>query len=128
MREKHLFEFTGEKIAEAAKAQADYHAGRLDYWREEYEQAADTIRKTAKIDFREVAVTGGSRFEAVICYGDPGALARLDEACRKIMTHKQAHERFASDARIYATQGDRCYELETADVHYYRLGGGPLEE
>jgi 2-iminoacetate synthase ThiH len=128
MREKHLFELPADKIAAGAKAEAEYHRKREAYWKEEYAASLEIVKNTASLEVKEVSVTGGVRAQVSVKYGDPAAYSRMDEAFGKIARHREAAERFETDAKTYGTQGGRMYELDTADVHYYRLGGGPREE
>ncbi len=129
MRDKHSFRFTAGQITAAAKAEAEYHHGRAEHWRQVFDQATARIKDTASIEFQEYPVTGGKRFQAVVKYGDPGAYEKMNTAGGKIDSHRQAADRFATEARVYGSQhADREYELDTADVHYFRLGGNPREE
>jgi 3-keto-L-gulonate-6-phosphate decarboxylase len=128
MREKHLFQFNAKAIADAAALEAKYHRDRERYWKQEQADSLKIVQKTAKIVVKEVAVSGGTRPEVTLDYGDASAQIRMNEAFYKAANHRQAAERFETDAKVYGTQGERVYELETADVHYYRLGGGAREE
>lgn len=123
MRDKHTFQFQADQIAKAAKIEAEYHRQRNLFWGAELEKAVAVVKKTARIEVKEFAITGGVRFDVAVEYGDPSAYRRMQEASEKAYRHRQACERFETDARIYGTQ-DRVYELSTEDVHYYRLGGG----
>lgn len=122
-RQEHRFQFSASVIAQAAEAEATYHEVRYNWWAEEYRAAVERVKATASVEIRTYAVTGGERADVVVNYGDPAAYKRMGEAFQKIQEHRQAAERYRSDARIYATQGDRTYELDTVDVYYFRLGG-----
>jgi hypothetical protein len=126
MREKHTFKFRAKVIADAAQEEASYHREREGYWRIEYEESWAKVKQTAHIEFRESQHTNGSHMEAYVDYGDPMAILRANEAKSKIESHRQAAERYETDARVYGTQQD-TYELSTDDVHYFRLGGEPRE-
>lgn len=129
MRDKHSFQFTAGQITEAAKAEQAYHQDRMNYWREIFENATARIKKTASIEFQEYPVTGGKRFQAVVKYGDPAAYEKMNTAGGKIDSHRAAAERFATETHVYGSQEPfRVYELDTADVHYFRLGGNPRED
>lgn len=73
-------------------------------------------------------MTGGKRADVVVDHGDPSAYKRMQEAFEKIGNHREAAERYETDARIYETQRDRTYELSADDVHYFRLAGEPRPE
>lgn len=129
MRDKHTFQFTAGKIASAAKSEADYHASRIVYWNSVFRDAKAIVRETASIKFNEVEVTGGTRLQIGVDYGDTLAYQRMELAYSKIASHGQSCERMQTDARVYGSQDEnRTYDLDTADVHYYRLGGNPREE
>lgn len=127
-RSKHLFGFPADKIAEAAKAEAAYHETRLAYWKAELEKSMEQVKATAKIKIKEQNVTGGTRLELVIDYGDQSACYRMNESQQKIERHRQAAERFRSDAMVYGSQNTRTYDLDAEDVHHFRLSGKPREE
>jgi hypothetical protein len=127
-RQEHTFQFTAEAIAKAAGEEADYHEARVAYWQGELEAAYATVERTMGARIEKQHVTNGWRPEVTIDYGDPAAYRRMGEAAAKVQTHQQEAERFRTDQRLYATQGERVYELATADVHHYRLGGGPRDE
>ena len=42
-RGKHLFQFHAARIAASAKAEADYHHGRLEFWEKALEQATKRV-------------------------------------------------------------------------------------
>lgn len=127
-RDKHLFQFTAQQIAEAAKCEQEYHAGRMNYWKNEYDTSVKDVESTIGAKLVRKPVTGGYRVDVEVNYGDPLAYARMQESFQKISFHRDFAERFATDAKVYGTQHDRSYELSTEDVHYYRLGGGQREE
>ena len=122
-RTEHRFQFSASAIAAAAQAEAEYHKQRMAFWADAYGTAMTTVQATARVDFKEYQVTGGVRIDAVVTYGDPAEWKRAQEAWGKIHEHRQAADRFITDARIYGTQGERIYELDSEDVHYFRLGG-----
>ena len=124
-RSEHLFQFKASQITEACAREAKYHEERAAYWRDELEAATTIVEETAGVEVKKQAITGGWRPEVVVHYGDPSAYARMQEAWSKLNKHEEEAERFRTDEKVYDTQGDRTYELDTADVHYYRLG---LEE
>ena len=133
-RDEHQFQFKATEIAAAAKAEADYHEGRIEYWENEFETSFKRVEETIGAKITKQHVTGGERFDVQVDYGDPIAYRRMCEAQVKIEKHREAAERFRTDEKVYGTQGptgmrsDRMYELSTVDVHYYRLGGGSREE
>lgn len=127
-REEHTFQFTGARIALAAKEKRRYHEERRAYWNTEFDVSLATVKATCGVKISEVAVTGGKRVDVHVDYGDIGAYKRMNEACDKIQQHRIAAERYASDARLYETQGNRAYELSPTDVHYFGLNGAPGDE
>jgi hypothetical protein len=127
-RSEHTFQFDSKVIAEAANAEAEYHEGRAEFWQGEQAKAAETVKQTASVELKEFDVTGGKRIDVGVNYGDMTAYRRLTEAYGKIQTHQQDAERYRSDAEVYGTQNGRVYELDTEDVHHFRLHGGPRED
>ena len=127
-RNKHLFEFRASDIAAAAKSEAKYHGGRLDFWRSELETATAKVTETAKVKVDRMQVTGGWRPQVTVDYGDPAAYARMGEAAAKLQSHLSSYDRFTSDAELYGTQGDRAYQLDGDDVAHFRLNGRQREE
>lgn len=128
-RSTHTFQFPATQIADAAAYEADYHKQRLEHWRERYERAAVRVRETVSAKVAETAATGGIKHLSVaVNYGDPLAWEEATLAHRKSQEHRAAMERFQTDERIYRTQGERTYDLDTEDVHHFRLGGGVRDE
>lgn len=127
---EHLFQFTGAKIRDAAFAERDYHSERLAWWRQEQaDQVGRAHGLTAVVRVREAAVTGGKRYEV---YADITGMqeisARLYECGNKIDKHRQQVDEFNLKGCAYGTQPDRAYELDPADVVYFRLAGGPRDD
>lgn len=81
----------------------------------------------AGIELKRFQQTGGERLDFAIRYGDASEARRMSEAFAKAESHRVAAERYRTDQRVYETQ-DRGYELDTDDVHYYRLNGAEREE
>lgn len=127
-RSAHKFEFSARQIAEAAAAEAAYHEDRVEHWRERYETAAARVRKTVSAKVTETEATGGVKHLSVsIDYGDPEAWNEATLAHRKMQEHRTAADRYRTDERVYGTQRDRPYDLDTEDVHHFRLGGQERE-
>ena len=127
-RAEHSFFFTASKISKAAGACAVYHEQRVGYWKSEYSIDYDRVKETAGVKFVEQQVTGGVRKEVVVDYGDGTAYMRMNEAWGKWNQHSDRAKSFRIDEALYATQGERAYELNVSDVHYYRMGGEKPEE
>lgn len=121
-RSEHTFQFRAEEIARAAAEEAEYHEKRERIWREEYEKSIKQVEKTigAKVVRRDI--TGGETIDVAIDYGDQAAWKHAQRAFAKIREHAEMSERFRSDEKIYGTQNGRVYELDTDDVHHFRLG------
>lgn len=127
-RKEHLFLFSASDIAKAAAAEAEYHEERKAYWEKEYDAAVAIVEKTAGAKVQKQAVTDGYRVDVVIDYGDPAAYRRMQESFSKINSHREDAERFRTDERVYGSQSDRLYELDSDDVRHFRLGGEPRED
>jgi hypothetical protein len=127
-RDEHTFQFKAIEIAEAAEKQAVYHEKRLKYWEKEYDSAVRIVNNTIGAKLVKHRMTGGYRVEVAVNYGDPTAYSRLQEAFRKIETHREFAERYRSDRQVYSTQGERFYELALDDVQYYHLDRREQEE
>src|SRR5438874_1819114 len=96
-RGKHLFQFKASQIADAATDEADYHLAREEYWRGEYKRSVARIKETATLEVKEMPITGGTRADVVVNYGDRAAYNRMCEASSKIQSHQQAAEKFRLD-------------------------------
>lgn len=127
-RMKHLFQFSANQIAEKAGQEAEYHAQRLAYWQGELESATQGVEKTASVSVKRLQVTGGWRPEVVVDYGDPVAYRRMTESGSKIQQHTASRDRFKSDEDLYATQGQRIYDLDAEDVAHFRFNGRQRDE
>lgn len=124
-RGEHTFQFPGKAISESALAMAQYHERRIEWWKNEQQQAIETA-KAKGVEVRELPVTGGTRVDVVI---DPSVQMRLNECASKINQHQAAADRFNIEALAYGTQPDRVYELQPDDVVYFRMVGGvPTEQ
>lgn len=123
-RATHLFQFTGKGIGEAAAAEAEYHKGRVAWWKTEQDKAI-VLAKAAGVEVREHDVTGGENVQVVI---DPTVQSRLNECASKISSHRRLADDFTIQAACYATQSAVFYDLDPDDVNYFRLAGGPREE
>lgn len=123
-RNEHTFQFTGQAIADAAKQEHDYHAKRVEWWKNEQEEAVKRARE-AGVEVREVDVTGGKRVDVVL---DPTVSIRLQECVNKITAHQRAADRFQIEDAAYRTQAVRTFDLHPDDVVYFRLAGGPRDE
>ena len=127
-RTEHSFQFKASEIAAAAGEEAKYHEDRVRYWRDEFEKSYKVVESTIGAKIMKRSVTQGELFDVQVDYGDPVAYRRMSESQAKIQKHLDQAERLRTDEKVYSTQGDRSYELDTSDVHYYRLGGGPRED
>lgn len=127
-RKEHSFQFHASQIAEAAKREAEYHEDRATYWAGEMETAYDVVERTMGVKIVKQQHTGGWSPSVTVDYGDPAAYSRMQGAGAKVQSHQKAAEQFRTDEKLYGTQGDRVYDLDVTDVHYYRLGGGSREE
>lgn len=119
---EHQFEFTASVIARAAEAEADYHEAREGYWSLEYDEAVARVEATCYAKVARRSVSGGYVADVVVDYGDPVAFSRMQEAFRKMEGHRDSAAQFRIDAQVYGTQGERLYELATADLMHYRIG------
>ena len=128
VRHEHKFQFSAEEIAKAAAEEAQYHEDRTAYWQGVFDKAYAEVEKSIGAKITKQSVTQGEVYNVVVDYGDPDAYRRMNLAQSKLETHKEQAERLRTDAKVYGTQGDRTYDLDTSDVHYYRLGGGPRED
>lgn len=122
-RSERSFQFAAQAIEEAASQEAAYHEARETFWREAQEEAATLVLESARVELTRHTVTGGERLGVTIKYGEPFAEMRMSEAFEKAERHRLAAERYRTDQRVYGSQGDRTYELDSDDVHHFRLGG-----
>jgi hypothetical protein len=127
-RASHKFQFNANIIAEAAEAEAAYHDERVVYWEDRLRVALATVKATIGAKVVESEVTGGKRADVIVDYGDPEAWREYQLAYGKVRTHKEAADRYLTDARLYGTQSVQTYELDSDDVHHFRLGGQERED
>jgi hypothetical protein len=127
---EHLFQFSGQDISMAAHSEANYHENRLAYWREEQQRMIDSAKNlTAVVEVSEYAITGGRRVQIVAnITGVQKINDRLVECGNKIEIHRNSMDEYRLKARAYGTQVARTYELDPADVVYFRLASLPREE
>jgi hypothetical protein len=123
-RNEHVFQFSGEQIAAAARAEHKYHRDRGQWWKSEQERAIAAAKEKG-VEVREYDVTGGKSLQIVL---DPSLDKRLSVCANKINSHWAAADRFKIEADCYVTQGSRTFELHPDDAVYFRLCGGPREE
>lgn len=127
-RTQHRFRFTATQIASAALEEAKYHEQRLEHWTKRAETALATVRDTVSAKVTEHEVTGGKQAGVVVEYGDPEAWREYQLAYGKVQSHREEADRYRTDHTLYSTQHDRSYELDSDDVHHFRLGGQPRED
>lgn len=127
-RKEHTFLFSATDICKAARDEAEYHEARIAYWEEEYDKAVAIVEKTAGARVDKRPITGGYQVDVVVDYGDPAAYRRMQQSFSKIQSHREDAEQFRTDERVYGSQDGRQYELDTEDVHHFRLGGEPRED
>lgn len=127
-RTNHLFQFEAQRIAAAARAEADYHEKRAEFWQTEFKKSVARVKDTASIEIKTFQISNGERADVSVNYGDLSAYRRMQEASEKIHSHRQKAESYRMAAVTYESQGQRRYDLDGTDVLYYRLGGGPREE
>lgn len=127
-RNNHKFQFSASQIARAAQAEAEYHEQRIEHWREREQAALARVEATIGASVTKHEVTGGTAYGLNATVGDREAWTELQLAERKIRSHQDAADRYRTDHRVYSTQDDRAYELDTDDVHHFRLGGQPRED
>lgn len=125
-QDKHLFQFTGAQIATACDAEQQYHMERLIYWKTEQSKLVEEARGlTAVVEVVEQQVTGGKRYQVVANLSDAQKINWKLQTCgEKIEIHRRQTEDFRLKGAAYATQAARSYELDPADVAFFRLNGG----
>jgi len=124
LREKHVFQFTGKQISDAAHLQAAYHDAKRKFWESEYQKAV-TEAKAKGVEIREVPVTGGKRAEMVL---DPHLQQRISECMGKIENHQRLRTRYTIEQEAYQSQSDRTYDLDPEDLVYFHLSKHPRGE
>jgi hypothetical protein len=129
-QDKHLFQFSGQKIADAALEEAHYHWKRVTFWATEQEAAIVKAKgMSAIVRVVEQSITGGRRVQVIAEIADVLVVnQRLMECGAKIQEHQKAADEFDLKGKTYMTQPTRMYELDPSDVHYFRLAGGARPE
>lgn len=128
-RTEHTFQFTADRIAGAALTEAMYHEDRLEHWKVRAVDALSTVKETIGAKVIEREQTNGTVADVVVDYGDAEAWREYQQASNKIVRHRAEADRFRTDEQVYGTQDpSRIYELDTDDVHHFRLGGQERED
>lgn len=128
-RNEHTFQFKANDIAYAAKAERKYHEQRLEHWKERRDKALEKVKTTIGAKVTEIEGTGGHKdVQVVVDYGDKESWSEYQTATRKIASHEKAIQDYGVDERVYGSQANRLYDLDTADVAHFRLGGEPRED
>lgn len=117
-RTSWTFLYTNAAIASAAKREAEYHRRRESWWLNEAAKTEAEIRATG-VSIKELAQTGGPRFEAQI---DLPLGVRLNEARQKVDYHRRQAEDFEAWVAALGTVPSRSRDLTFGDVCYFRLG------
>ena len=117
LRKDLKFSYTGTVLHKACEAKREHHAGRLGYWEDELAKAKDVF-KSAGVEIREYAVTGGTRLQGVI---DPSAQQRMDECQGKVTEHKDKTAEYDRWSRGFKANGDATFELDPDDIAYFGL-------
>ena len=107
-RDEHRFQFSADKIAEAAKKEEDYCEDRILYW-EKRQQAAAVEAAKSTVHVKEIAVTGGKSYEIVI---DQTPARELSRCADKLRDHRKRADQFRIEAATYASQKERVYDLD----------------
>lgn len=126
-RTNHKFEFTAKVIAATAAREAEYHERRHRHWERRRGEALERVKETIGAEVVEHETTGGRQASVVVKYGDPAAWKDYQLAYGKADSHRAEADRYRTDERVYGTQNDRAYDLDTDDVHHFRLGGQERE-
>jgi len=127
-RNEHLFQFTGQQIADAAGQEAVYHDDRHTHWRGRAEAALERVEASISAKVVRRPVSGGEQVDVVVDYGDPEAWAEYRLAVGKADSHAEDRDRYLEDQTTYGTQPLRSYDLDRDDVRHYHLGGEPRED
>lgn len=130
-QDKHLFQFSGNAIAEACKAEEAYHLERIAYWKS---QQTDLIAKAkdlkSVVKVTEQTLSGGGKYVTVsadvLGIGDLNSHLLL--AAQKIQSHYASADTFKLKGAAYQSNAARVYELDPQDVAYFRLNGGSRED
>lgn len=117
MRQSWKFQYRGDQVLAAAVKKLGYHQDRLKSWQEESLKADKDLRATG-LEFREMAITGGARVDAVL---DPQKQSRLNECRSKVTEHKTASEGYERWARVLTANQDQLLELDIDDATYFGL-------
>lgn len=126
-RTDHLFQFKADAIAAAAGNEAQYHEQRVVHWQDRADEALEIVKASVRAKVTETEHTGGKSAAVVVEYGDPEAWREYQTAYSKVQSHTAAADRYRTDERLYGTQGDHAYKLDSDDVHHFRLGGQERE-
>jgi hypothetical protein len=130
-QDKHLFQFSGAQIAEACRAEEVYSRERIIYWKAQQDELiakAKDLKSVVKVT--EQTMSGGGKHVTVSAdiLGIGDLNSHLYLAAQKIEGHRQRADTFKLKGAAYATNADRAYELDPADVAYFRLNGGDRDE
>jgi hypothetical protein len=127
-QDKHLFQFTGQQVADACAAEVAYRKERIAFWEAEQEKQVERAKSdpavTATVKVREWQHTSGKGYEVYAdLVGVQDVNARLRLCGEKLYAHNLAVEQYELKGAAYGTQPTRSYEFDPSDVAYFKLNG-----
>jgi len=120
LRGKWTVRLATTEVLDHANARARHHLKRKADWEVEQRQAESELKEKG-LEFREMAMTGGNRVEAIL---DPQRQARLQECRSKVEQHGRKADEYHSFARalmVMANNNVPEVELDAEDIGYFDL-------
>jgi uncharacterized membrane-anchored protein YjiN (DUF445 family) len=121
-RNEWTFELKTEALAEAAKAKAAFHAGRLEFWKSAEEGVMKDVREKGISVEQSLAgnaysnVSRGASPQIVI---DDTYQRKLNEASEKIREHLGKVREYDGWVQVLSANGGRTYQLNADDYLYF---------
>ena len=129
-QDKHLFQFTGQQIADACAAEVAYRKERIIHWEGQQQAQVERAKGLKAIaEVHEWQHSSGREIQVRAVLVDIQDINEiLSRASSKLNDHRKAVDEFTLKGAAYATQATRAFELDPSDVAYFKLNGAKRVE
>lgn len=123
-RSEWKFEYTASRLAEAAQAKIDWHAERLEWWKEKKNEVFATIRKEGlevdekiSVGFQNPKSRDWERGAQVLVRND--LQKDLDECLEKLQAHTRKLNEYSGWQQILAANPESRQSLDIDDWLFF---------
>ena len=118
-RDEWLLRVKRDELAEGVESKIEHHSGRLDFWRNEEQQAHDAVRDSG-VQVHSYRQSAGERHDVVI---DPTLATRLTECQQKIEQHRYQLDEYTEwHSALERADEERMLELDFEDWLFFFFG------